>query len=713
MLFRSSDIDGDFCDPVPDADGLAECDYALSAGDHVLTMSVTDLDGNVTDATADFHVEAADASDDDLDGYSESEGDCDDADSSVHPGATEYANEVDDDCDGEIDEGTLTVDDDGDGYAEADGDCDDGDIDSYPGALEVCDGADNDCDTTVDDGTACVDDDGDGFTDNDGDCDDTDPDAWPGATELADGVDGDCDGTIDEDTTAYDDDGDCTCEVGPCVGSVDSACASPTDGDCDDGDDAVSPEADETCNSVDDDCDGTADESAIDATTWYADADGDRYGDAATSSTSCSAPSGYVNDATDCDDTAATVHPGTAETCNSIDDDCDGSTDESDATDAATWYADTDGDGYGDATSSARACTLPAGYSASAEDCDDGDAAVNPDADESCNSYDDDCDGTTDEADAIDATTWWADGDGDGYGGSTTSVVSCTRPGSYSSVSTDCDDGSASVSPAASETCNSVDDDCDGTVDDGVTTTYYRDADGDGYGDASSTSSACSAPSGYVTNSSDCDDGDADLNPDTIWYRDSDGDGYGDASATRTACAQPSGYVADSDDCNDATASASPADTESCDSIDNDCDGSTDEINATGCTAYYPDADADGYGSDSSSSRCYCSATGTYTATNNDDCYDSNSSANPAATAYYTTDRGDGSYDYNCDGSNTKRYTDIYDCTGAVYVCVDYTNGWNSSIPSCGSSGSWKTGCSASLTTCTYASSASRTQSCR
>ena len=108
-----------------------------------------------------------------------------------------------------------------------------------------------------------------------------------------------------------------------------------------------------------------------------------------------------------------------------------------------------------------------------------------------------------------------------------------------------------------------------------------------------------------------------------------------------------------------------------------------------------------------------CSSDLTYTATNNDDCYDSNSSANPAATAYYTTDRGDGSYDYNCDGSNTKRYTDIYDCTGAVYVCVDYTNGWNSSIPSCGSSGSWKTGCSASLTTCTYASSASRTQSCR
>ena len=199
-----------------------------------------------------------------------------------------------------------------------------------------------------------------------------------------------------------------------------------------------------------------------------------------------------------------------------------------------------------------------------------------------------------------------------------------------------------------------------------------------------------------------------------MWYRDSDADSYGDASVTRAQCEKPTGYVDDDNDCNDATSSAAPGKTESCDGIDNDCDGSEDEQNASGCDAYYKDDDADGYGEEGSSSRCYCEPTGDYTAANNDDCYDTNANANPAATAYYTVDRGDNSYDYNCDGSESKRYTSNYTCTGAVYVCIDSTAGWGTSTdPNCGSTANWRSGCSATLTSCSYSSTSNRTQSCR
>jgi hypothetical protein len=714
VIWFESDLDGVFCEPTADADGLAACSFALSAGDHTLTFGVSDADGNEATATLPWSVIAASASDDDLDGYTEDEGDCDDADPSVAPGATEYANGIDDDCDGEIDEGTTNSDDDLDGFTEGDGDCDDGDENTYPGALEVCDGADNDCDTAIDEGTSCIDDDGDGYSELEGDCDDSSTSAYPGASELPDGVDNDCDLTIDEGTTLYDDDGDCFCESGTCTGSADATCTTLADGDCKDTDDTVSPAAAEVCDSIDNDCDGSADPStSTDAATWYRDADSDNYGNASVTTKSCTLPTGYVANDDDCDDSKAAVSPVGVEVCDSIDNNCDGATDETTATDALTWYRDVDADTYGTSATTTKACTKPTGYVASSTDCNDGAAAINPAATELCDLVDNDCDSTIDESSAADAATWYLDIDGDNYGVSTTTTKACTRPSGYASVSTDCNDASAAISPAATEVCDSVDNDCDSSTDEGVTTTYYRDADGDGYGVSTTTKADCSLPSGYSTLSTDCDDTNASLNPTTVWYRDVDGDGYGNATTTKAQCLKPTGYVADSSDCNDSSSSANPGKTETCDTIDNDCDGTIDEQNATGCTAYYVDADADGYGKQGSSSKCYCSATSTYTATTATDCYDSNSAANPGATAYSSVDRGDGSYDYNCDSSQEKRYTDVYDCTGAVYVCVDYTNGWTSSAPSCGSSATWRTGCSASLTSCTYSGGTSRTQTCR
>ena len=108
---------------------------------------------------------------------------------------------------------------------------------------------------------------------------------------------------------------------------------------------------------------------------WYADADGDGYGDPRISTTSCAQPSGYVMDNSDCDDTDAAVHPGAMEKCDGRDDDCDGIPD--DGLEQFTWYADADGDGYGDARNSMTSCIQPSGYVPNGTDnCP---AAYNPD----------------------------------------------------------------------------------------------------------------------------------------------------------------------------------------------------------------------------------------------------------------------------------------------------------------------------------------------
>ncbi len=137
--------------------------------------------------------------DQDHDGFSVADGDCDDNNPGVHPGAAEHANGVDDDCDGEIDEDMDTEDHDGDGWSESMGDCDDSNPGIHPGAVENENGVDDDCDGVIDDETLAYDDDGDGFTEYEGDCDDDDPFAHPNMSEIAnDGVDNNCDGQIDE-----------------------------------------------------------------------------------------------------------------------------------------------------------------------------------------------------------------------------------------------------------------------------------------------------------------------------------------------------------------------------------------------------------------------------------------------------------------------------------------------------------------------------------
>jgi MYXO-CTERM domain-containing protein len=283
--------------------------------------------------------------------------------------------------------------------------------------------------------------------------------------------------------------------------------------DCDDANAAVHPGAIEVCNGTDDDCAGVADEGAVDAATWYADADADGYGALASGLQACAQPVGTVADATDCDDADAAINPGAAEICNGLDDDCDGDTDV-DATDAILWYSDADGDGFGTPDATTLACDQPDNYVADDTDCDAADSNVNPDAEEVCNGIDDDCD-TAIDVDATDAGTWYPDADGDGYGDSTQASIACDQPAGSLSNGGDCDDAAADVHPTAPETCDGIDDDCDAEVDEDATDagTFYADSDGDGFGDPGSATKACDAADGIVGDATDCDDANPDAFP--------------------------------------------------------------------------------------------------------------------------------------------------------------------------------------------------------
>ena len=111
------------------------------------------------------------------------------------------------------------------------------------------------------------------------------------------------------------------------------------------------------------------------------------------------------------------------------DDDTATPTDDTGCETPGTWYADADGDGYGDPDAGVEACEAPDGQVADATDCDDGDDTVHPGADEDCDEVDRDCDGSPDDG-ATDPATWYPDGDGDGYGTDDGAVVACEAPGS-------------------------------------------------------------------------------------------------------------------------------------------------------------------------------------------------------------------------------------------------------------------------------------------
>ncbi|MCP3142295.1 RCC1 domain-containing protein [Pyxidicoccus xibeiensis] len=248
------------------------------------------------------------------------------------------------------------------------------------------------------------------------------------------------------------------------------------------------------------------------------------------------------------------------------------------------YFYDLEGDGYGaDLLPAEEACEAPSPeYVENGLDCDDFDPSVNPGATEVCDGLDNDCNGQTDDGSA--SSNWYRDADGDGHGDAAVSTQACGQPSGYVSNSNDCNDTNASVKPGATEVCNNVDDNCNGSVDEGVPlSTWYRDADGDGRGDAAVSTLACSAPAGYVSSSDDCNDANPTLP--RAFSQDNDRDGYGDRFTISPApfgCTPPPGYSYTSDDCNDSNASVRPGAAELCDTVDNNCDGAVD--NGVGCS---------------------------------------------------------------------------------------------------------------------------------
>ncbi len=653
--------------------------------------------------------------------------------------------------------------------------------------------------------------------------------------------------------------------------------------DCDDTDAAINPDAIEDCDGVDQDCDGIVDDGAPGSTDWYADADGDSFGDPGGLVSACAVPAGYVADASDCDDTSAEAYPGGVEVCDDLDNDCNGAVDDGDLTGSKLFFADTDGDSYGDPDSTTTSCTAPAGYSNDDADCDDTDAAISPEGVEADDLVDNDCDGWVDEdfiapgdivvteinrqarfgtysvvndgswvevlntSDrSIDLSNWTlargtstsgqqialdpaaapllAPGeyavfcDSDNYQGSaaawpltcdyvwgdeaeastyqgefhnnvfylrrdadtiglyvggsrtTGTLVDAVRwtydatsgywprnasfsmsvdaayldatlnderaawcstsssatgsvsnnaawqwfdnlstvndehgtPGAANydclndpdldgdgvTGATDCDETDASVYPGAPETCNGVDDDCDGAVDEDAVDEplWYADADADGFGDPLVVDLACEEPAGYVLDDTDCDDASAATNPGadeicngvdddcdasvdesaidaTAWYPDADTDSYGADLGEVLACSAPDGYLADGGDCDDADASIHPLAAETCDGVDEDCDGAVDD-GAPGAIVYYADADGDSYG-DPATTTSSCVAPSGYV-TDSTDCNDGAAAAHPGA-AEVCDDGLDNDCDPDpttCEWSGSRGVKDEYDFRG-------------------------------------------------
>ncbi len=419
------------------------------------------------------------------------------------------------------------------------------------------------------------------------DCDNLDASVYPGAPEIAyNDIDNDCDPSTPDDDL----DGD----------------GYPLADDCDDSTASIAPSHDDLAQDrVDQNCDG------VDGT----DLDGDAEASVATGGP-------------DCDDEDTGVNTGSQETCDGRDEDCDGEIDE-DAADEVVFYVDDDGDGYGDADAVVMACddeeVEEEGLSLVAGDCDDADPDIHPEAMEVCEDLDvdEDCDGRADDYDeSVDEstmTTWYTDGDRDGFGDTTDAgELACDASDGRVASADDCDDGDEAVSPGAREVCDEadVDEDCDGRADDAdedvdesTMTTWYTDEDGDGYGDETDTGvKACDAPDGYDDDNTDCDDGGEAVSPgateipgdeldqncdtDEQCYADADNDGYRTDTtviSSDTDCDDTGEAISSEStgDCDDTDKDINPHATEIAgDEIDSDCDGQE---------LCYVDDDDDGY----------------------------------------------------------------------------------------------------------------------
>ena len=344
----AGDLDCDDDDPTIYVGAPEACDFIDSDCDGTLADEDPDLDGD----------DLPDCIDPDVDGdlhepTSAGGDDCDDADASVYPGAPEFCDALDSDCDGDLADEFADLDEDGDpdctdsdvdgdGEAPVDqggADCDDTDDSVHPGAPEFCDATDQDCDGDLvedfldtdaggpDDPALpdCVDedDDGDGW-DDDEDCEPLVAAIYPDATEVCDGIDNDCDGDLLIDEVDEDEDGVLRCD------EVAGGCGN-------DNDPTVYPDAPEVCDGIDNDCDDSGDGSGVDEgldfVDYFQDLDTDGFPSESVPypyNPACDDPGPTWVPAPDdgrwdCDDDNIGIHPDATEVeGNFVDEDCDG-----------------------------------------------------------------------------------------------------------------------------------------------------------------------------------------------------------------------------------------------------------------------------------------------------------------------------------------------------------------------------------------------------
>jgi hypothetical protein len=203
----------------------------------------------------------------------------------------------------------------------------------------------------------------------------------------------------------------------------------------------------------------------ITPTLFYADQDGDGFGNLNMDTLLCNAPAGYVSNSTDCNDNDALVNPNTV------------------------WYQDLDNDQVGNTAVSQVSCTQPAGYVLTDGDCNDNDASITA------------------------PTMYYSDNDQDGFGDDATGTLFCQAPVNLIPIGGDCDDNNNAINPNAAEICDGLDNNCDGQEDEGLTfLNYYFDGDSDGFGIGNPTVS-CSPIAGYATQTGDCDDSNNSVYP--------------------------------------------------------------------------------------------------------------------------------------------------------------------------------------------------------
>ncbi len=441
--------------------------------------------------------------------------------------------------------------------------------------------------------------------------------------------------------------------------------------------------------------------------TYYADEDGDGFGNIEDSQTTCTgAPAGYVANSLDCDDTSVIFEDldgdgygsETFAACTGVanSDDCD---------DTAVTYTDEDFDGFGSDT------TAPCGVTNS-DDCNDNQVQWEDlDGDGFGSEIPAAC-GVLNTDDCDDNQLVYTDNDFDGFG--VLPFLSCFG-GALNNL--DCDDsviyfvdadgdgfGSETLSACAGVT-NS--DDCDDTDPElnGQGGTYYQDLDNDGFGNPDVSQFVCFQPVGYVTDNSDCDDQDPEVNVNSgasTFYQDLEGDGFGNPNQSLVSCSQPDGYVTDNTDCNDfielyadldgdgfgsdTLSGCGVANSDDCDDSvvlyadadgdgfgsdtmvacggvanSDDCDDTDAEI-TTGGGTFYADADNDGFG-DLTNSVNACVQPAGYVA-NSTDCDDTNAAINPNAPEVF-----DG-IDNDCDGSTDEGFPAVTTTIGTNYCGI-------------------------------------------